>query len=227
MQRFRDSPVRNGLIGLAIAGTAAPIGVTRYQQSLRTDAGHERIVTRAPDGGSLDEHVVRERWIAMMAAEAERGVLEAEAGVAEREAVIQENLARYQDYPITRQMAEDIYDAAIEAGVEPDLAFGLVKAESSFSNRATSHVGAIGLTQLMPRTAAWMEPGTSTQDLRNQRTNLRVGFRYLSYLTEKYKGNQDLALLAYNRGPGTVDRVLRQGGNPANGYVEMVLEKVR
>jgi soluble lytic murein transglycosylase-like protein len=227
MQRLRESPVRNGLIGLAIAGTAAPIGVNRYQQSLRTDATHERIVTRAPSSGSLGEDQVRERWKAMMAAEVERAALDAEAGIADREALIEENLERYREYRVSREMAEDIYDAAIEAGVDPDLAFGLVKAESSFSNRATSHVGAVGLTQLMPRTAAWMEPGTTTRDLRDQRTNLRVGFRYLSYLMDKYKGDADLALLAYNRGPGTVDRVLRQGGNPANGYVEMVLEKVR
>jgi hypothetical protein len=88
MQRLRESPVRNGLIGLAIAGTAAPIGVNRYQQSLRTDATHERIVTRAPSSGSLGEDQVRERWKAMMAAEVERAALDAEAGIADREALI-------------------------------------------------------------------------------------------------------------------------------------------
>jgi soluble lytic murein transglycosylase-like protein len=228
LQRLRETPVRSGLIGLAIAGTAAPIGVNRYQQALRTDPAHERVATNPDAGQRLDDHVVMERWRAMLAAEAERARAEAEAeAVGERDLAIEQKLERYGDYALSRAMAEDIYDAAVEAGVDPELAFGLVKAESSFSNRATSPVGAIGLTQLMPRTAAWMEPGTTTRDLRDQRTNLRVGFKYLSYLIDKYRGNENLALLAYNRGPGTVDRVLRQGGNPANGYVEMVRERAR
>jgi len=54
-------------------------------------------------------------------------------------------------------------------------------------------------------------------------TNLRVGFRYLRYLIDKYDGNVRLALTAYNRGPGTVDRLLRQGRNPDNGYAGKVL----
>jgi hypothetical protein len=43
LQRLRETPVRSGLIGLAIAGTAAPIGVNRYQQALRADPAHERV----------------------------------------------------------------------------------------------------------------------------------------------------------------------------------------
>jgi soluble lytic murein transglycosylase-like protein len=218
MRRLRDMPVRNGLIGLAIAGAAAPIAVNRYQEALRTDPSHERSMTYVQQMNPLNDPIVMTRWSNIMA--------EANAA-SQRDAVIEANLERYSAYPVTRQMAEDIFDAAAEAGVDPDLAFGLVKAESSFSNGATSHVGAVGLTQLMPRTAAWMEPGVTTRDLRDQRTNLRIGFTYLNYLIDKYRGDENLALLAYNRGPGTVDRVLRQGGNPANGYVEMVRERTR
>jgi soluble lytic murein transglycosylase-like protein len=218
MRRLRDSPVRNGLIGLAIAGTAAPVAVNRYQEALRTDPAHERASTEMAAIDPMNDREVMEQWAAMVAEE---------EALTARDAVIERKLELYSDYPVTRAMAEDIYDAAAEAGVDPDVAFGLVQAESSFSNGATSHVGAIGLTQLMPRTAAWMEPGTTTRDLRDQQTNLRVGFKYLSYLMDKYKGNENLALLAYNRGPGTVDRVLRQGGNPANGYVEMVRARAR
>jgi soluble lytic murein transglycosylase-like protein len=74
----------------------------------------------------------------------------------------------------------------------------------------------------MPRTAAWMEPGVTRAQLRDPETNLRVGFKYLRYLLDKYEGNEDLALLAYNRGPGTVDRALRRGSNPDNGYAKFV-----
>src|SRR5215207_8833224 len=43
---LRQSPIRNGLIGLAVAGTAAPIAINRYQQAMRTDPTHENIVAR-------------------------------------------------------------------------------------------------------------------------------------------------------------------------------------
>ena len=107
---------------------------------------------------------------------------------------------------------------------EPEIAYGLVKVESRFKHRAVSHVGARGLTQVMPATARWLEPGITNEDLFDRHTNLRLGFGYLRDLIEKYDGNIRLALLAYNRGPGTVDRVLRQGGDPNNGYADMVLE---
>jgi soluble lytic murein transglycosylase-like protein len=126
-------------------------------------------------------------------------------------------------YPVSAQLARDIHDAAQRYDIDPEIAFGLVRAESSFRNSATSHVGATGLTQLMPRTATWIAPGTTRADLRDPKKNLDIGFRYLRYLLDKYDGDIRLALLAYNRGPGTVDRVLRRGGNPDNGYVEMVL----
>jgi soluble lytic murein transglycosylase-like protein len=124
---------------------------------------------------------------------------------------------------VTRRLAESIVEAALENDIEPELAFGLVRAESGFRDGATSHVGAVGLTQLMPRTARWLEPGTTTRDLRDSETNLRIGLGYLRDLIDKYDGDERLALLAYNRGPGTVDKVLRRGGDPDNGYVEKVL----
>lgn len=132
---------------------------------------------------------------------------------------------KYKDkgYPVTQRLAESIVEAALENDIQPELAFGLVRAESGFRNAATSHVGAIGLTQLMPRTARWLEPGTTTRDLRDSETNLRIGLGYLRDLIDKYDGDERLALLAYNRGPGTVDRVLRRGGDPDNGYVDKVL----
>lgn len=129
---------------------------------------------------------------------------------------------RSSGYNVSPALASKIGMAAAEFDIEPDLAFGLVRAESSFRNQATSRVGAVGLTQLMPRTAAWIEPGTTRSELRDPDTNLRVGFKYLRYLIDKYDGNEKLALLAYNRGPGTVDRALKRGRNPDNGYADYV-----
>ena len=129
---------------------------------------------------------------------------------------------RSEGYQVTTELAGKIGKAAAEFDIEPEVAFGLVRAESSFRNTATSPVGAVGLTQLMPRTASWIEPGVTRAQLRDPETNLRVGFKYLRYLLDKYEGDERLALLAYNRGPGTVDRELRRGGNPDNGYADFV-----
>jgi len=134
---------------------------------------------------------------------------------------------RQQGYDVSAALALDIQEAAREHGIEPKSAFGLVRAESSFRNVATSRVGAVGLTQLMPATARWLEPGVTRRELRDPETNLRIGFRYLKDLIEKYDGDIGLALTAYNRGPGTVDRLLRRGRNPDNGYADFVLSGKR
>jgi soluble lytic murein transglycosylase-like protein len=132
---------------------------------------------------------------------------------------------RKQGFPVTPELARTIAHAALSNGIDPETAFGLVRAESSFRNAATSSVGAVGLTQLMPATARWMEPGTTRSELRDPETNLRVGFKYLRYLIDKYEGNERLALVAYNRGPGTVDKALKRGRNPDNGYADFVYGK--
>jgi len=132
-------------------------------------------------------------------------------------------LAAVDRYKIERNLAEDIYDIAAESGIEPSMAYGLVRTESTFNTRAVSNVGARGLTQVMPRTARWLRPGTRAEDLYDQQTNLRLGFKYLNQLIDRYGGDVKLALTAYNRGPGTVDRVLKRGGDPDNGYAGKVL----
>ena len=132
---------------------------------------------------------------------------------------------RADGFNVSPMLAAQIGEAAAEYEIEPEVAFGLVKAESSFRNQATSQVGAVGLTQLMPNTAKWIEPGVTRAELRDPETNLRVGFKYLRYLIDKYKGDEKLALLAYNRGPGTVDKALKRGRNPDNGYADFVYGK--
>jgi soluble lytic murein transglycosylase-like protein len=142
--------------------------------------------------------------------------------VLERERVyIAAGFANKFDIPF--DLAVKIHDAARAEDISPNVAFGLVRAESSFRSRAVSPAGAVGLTQLLPSTARWMVPGTTRSDLMNPETNLRIGFKYLKYLYEKYDGDERLALTAYNRGPGTVARVMGQGKNPENGYADMVL----
>lgn len=126
-------------------------------------------------------------------------------------------------YKIPADLAAKIYDIALAEGIDPKLAHNLVRVESGFYNRAISPVGAVGLTQVMPATARELDPTLAYADLFHQETNLRLGFRYLRQMLEKYEGDTRLALLAYNRGPGTVDKIRRVGGDPANGYDVAVL----
>jgi len=133
---------------------------------------------------------------------------------------ILENSARYR---IPADLAASIHDIALAEGIDPDIAFRLVRVESEFVRRAVSPVGAVGLTQVMPSTAFELDPRLTYNDLFDRETNLRLGFRYLRELLQYYDGDLRLALLAYNRGPGTVDEIRASGGDPGNGYDRAVL----
>ena len=126
-------------------------------------------------------------------------------------------------YRIPTEQARQIHEVARAEGIDPELGFRLVRVESGFNPSARSRVGALGLTQLMPSTARWLERGITRGEILEPRTNLRIGFRYLRSLISKYDGDLQLALLAYNRGDGAVDRDLRRGRNPENGYSRAVL----
>lgn len=125
-------------------------------------------------------------------------------------------------FRIERRLAERIFDAAVNEGIDPNLAFRLVKVESSFKRSAVGPAGSIGYTQVQPRTARWLDPSVSREDLFETDTNLRLGFRYLRMLLDRYRSTR-MALLAYNRGPGTVATVLAAGEDPANGYASRVM----
>jgi len=125
-------------------------------------------------------------------------------------------------YRISADLATTIVDVARAEGIDPELGFRLVKLESNFDERAISKVGAVGLTQLMPRTARYFEPQLSASRLFDRETNLRIGFRYLRGLLGEHRGDVKLALLVYNRGPMAVRNELRQGRNPTNGYDRIV-----
>ena len=213
--RVRNSPMRHGLVGLAVAGAAAPLAVARYSQ-MRVDPKHEQQLGIMPRVVPINDAAVGSAWRAATSA------IE-ETHTTTRETAIQDKVERYADLGLTRELAENIYDLALKEDIDPDVAFGLVRTESEFKTSATSHVGAIGLTQLMPATARGMRKGVTIADLRNPEVNLTIGFKFLRELLDHYKGDKALALTAYNRGPGNVDRILKRGGDPDNGYATAVL----
>ncbi len=130
-------------------------------------------------------------------------------------------------YGITAGMAGSVFDASIREGIDPELAFRLVRLESDFNEHAISKVGAIGLTQVMPSTARVLDKVMTRDSLFNGSTNMRLGFKYLRSLLRLYKGNVHLALLAYNRGEDAVSRDVKAGVNPGNGYDHFVMRDYR
>jgi len=100
-----------------------------------------------------------------------------------------------------------IVETCARYDVDPALVKGLIKAESNFDADAVSPAGAKGLMQLMDATAASLGVTNSFDPVQN----IEAGVRYLDAMLERYDAVQ-LALAAYNAGPGAVDRA---GGVPA------------
>jgi hypothetical protein len=103
----------------------------------------------------------------------------------------------------SREQIEKLIDGvAQEVGLAPELIRSVVSTESNFSPDAVSSTGAQGLMQLMPATARELE----VTDSFDPQQNLLGGSRYLKQLLNKYEGDLDYALAAYNWGQGNVDR---------------------
>ncbi|HZG43563.1 MAG TPA: transglycosylase SLT domain-containing protein [Longimicrobium sp.] len=152
------------------------------------------------------------------------GVVDAAMAASRAAEARERQVAEYaRRYGIPVDLASEIEAAARAEGLDTELAFRLVRVESAFRETAQSPVGALGLTQVMPATANELKPGITRDELLERRTNLRLGFRYLKQLLAVYDGDAEEALTAYNRGPGTVRRIRSAGGDPANGYADLVL----
>jgi soluble lytic murein transglycosylase-like protein len=101
------------------------------------------------------------------------------------------------------QMYDDLISEHAQMNkIRPDLVRAVVQVESAFNPRAISPKGAIGLMQLMPATL--QQFGVSNPF--NPADNVRAGVTYLRQLLDRYQNNEQLALAAYNAGPGAVDR---------------------
>ena len=104
---------------------------------------------------------------------------------------------------ISRGEIEQMIDRVAEqVSLAPELIRSVVNAESDFTPDAVSTAGAQGLMQLMPGTAEEL----GVKDSFDPMQNLLGGSRYLKQLLDKYDGDLDHALAAYNWGPGNVDR---------------------
>lgn len=113
------------------------------------------------------------------------------------------------------------------SGTEASLIHAIARQESQFDPAAVSHVGAMGLMQLMPGTAYRVArqlayPYSKERLLADARYNLTLGSAYFAALLERFSGSPILALAAYNAGPGAVERWLRDYGDPRDMSADII-----
>lgn len=104
--------------------------------------------------------------------------------------------------------------------LEEALVRAVIKAESNYNPGAVSSKGAIGMMQLIPATARYLQ----VNDPFNPEENIRGGSRYLRMMLDEFDGDLDLALAAYNAGPNAVKRY---GGIPPFQETKTYIERVK
>ncbi|OQA04782.1 MAG: Soluble lytic murein transglycosylase precursor [bacterium ADurb.Bin400] len=114
-------------------------------------------------------------------------------------------------YPL--RYDEHIIKYAQEYNLDSTLVAAVIFQESRFNTQAVSPKGARGLMQIMPATARMIakELGAREYDLFNPETSIRFGSWYLRTLLDKYNGDVEFALAAYNAGSGNVDKWAKAG----------------
>lgn len=124
---------------------------------------------------------------------------------------------------------EHIDRAAQDTDLDPTLLYAIARQESAFDASALSPAGAMGLMQLMPRTASYTAkfaniPHSTRQDLLKPEHNVLLGSHYLNHLLEQFDGNRILAAAAYNAGPHRVNTWLNAQTNerPFDVWIETI-----
>ena len=112
-----------------------------------------------------------------------------------------------------------IPEVSARYNVDPALIRAVIETESNWNSKAISSKGAVGLMQLVPGTAQQM----GVNNAFDPKQNLEGGVHYLQTLLQRYNGDLDKALAAYNAGPGAVDRA---GGVPRYRETREYVQKV-
>ncbi|MDB9490010.1 transglycosylase SLT domain-containing protein [Dolichospermum circinale CS-534/05] len=130
---------------------------------------------------------------------------------AEYEALSQKSIYWQARYPFP--YFQEIEKWSISRQLNPLLVTALMRQESRFQTKIKSPVGATGLMQVMPSTAAWIAPQMNADikkiNLENANDNIMLGTWYLDYTHRQYNNNSMLAIASYNAGPGNVAKWLQ------------------
>ncbi|TMA25736.1 MAG: lytic transglycosylase domain-containing protein [Deltaproteobacteria bacterium] len=124
------------------------------------------------------------------------------------------------DLVLARNIARQAHRYGALYKRDPDLVLAIIAEESRFNPEAVSPVGAVGLMQVMPQ---WEKVLGIQGSLKDPEVSIKYGMQVLGFYMEMYK-DIEMALTAYNRGPGPVDMALMRGKNPKNGYAPQVLK---
>ena len=122
------------------------------------------------------------------------------------------------DQALARRIARSVQLECMLFGQDPNLVLSIMANESDFNPGAISNMGAVGLMQVMPH---WKKV-LNLQELNDPEVSIRAGIQILGFYQQMYR-DVELALTAYNRGPGPVDGALVRGTSAANGYSAKVL----
>ncbi|MBM3556735.1 MAG: lytic transglycosylase domain-containing protein, partial [Alphaproteobacteria bacterium] len=196
---FRDNELRRAVELLAAVDdrARAKLFILRLGEISKTPGEHVLI-------GRLGEAMGRNEWTVQAAKRAARaGIFLHAAG-----------------FPV-------ISTAASGGQPEPALVHAISRQESEFDHRAVSRAGALGLMQLMPRTAQSVARGlgvpyAQARLLDDPGYNMRLGSSYLEQMIKRYGGSYVLASAAYNAGPGRVAQWLRENGDPRDPAIDVV-----
>ncbi|MBZ4644112.1 MAG: soluble lytic murein transglycosylase [Deferribacteres bacterium] len=144
-------------------------------------------------------------------------------------ALIEQFDTNYNKYTIT-DIAYSIVEESVKNELDPYLMLAIIKTESSFNYKSVSRKGAIGLMQLLPNTAYYISDKVDDLSVQNKKeifdpvVNIRLGINYFRYLLEKFEGNIELAIAAYNLGPKNVFRYISKGRKIPKFYYYKVME---
>jgi hypothetical protein len=135
---------------------------------------------------------------------------------------------------LRQQLGHAIAEEATRAGYDPLLILAIIDVESDFQEEAVSNKGARGLMQIQPTTLHFVAQKHGLKLSReevasDQALNVRLGIRYLRDLQDRFGGDLDLALMAYNGGPTKIRAALKEKGGlePFRRYPQLVRRDFR